>query len=596
MSMTLGKWSRFLLVFAVAMLATASFAQVKAHWSLNAPSGNPKPGDVVHFDVRATVDPGWHVYGLVKTDGPTPATIEPTGGAKLAGPVTEAQPIKKLDPNFGIQVEYFESAAVFHVPVKLGPNGLGDSLKIGYQTCNDTTCIPPSTIELPLSGKSASLPPPAGASTGPKIVHNGDQGVLAFVFSAFLAGLLALLTPCVFPMVPITVSFFAKRRETLGSKAGLAHALAYCAGIISAFTAFGIIVTAVFGASGIQRFATNPWVNGVLAVVFVLLALNLFGLYQLNLPSGLQNRFSPQGRSGLVAPLLMGLTFTLTSFTCTVPFVGTILVSAASGSYLYPLLGMLAFSTAFALPFFLLAMFPQYLSRLPRSGSWLEMVKGFMGFLELAAALKFLSNADLVLQTGLISRSTFLIVWTLILAASAVFLLGWLRIGHIEVPKKIGAGRIVTIAVVCVLCTYLGLGTTGRSVGELEAFMPPTPSKGWGDDYDRALALAKQTGRPVLINFTGVTCSNCRWMEKNMFPRDDVRAELKNYVLVELYTDRQRPGDIQNGKLEQELTGSVTLPSYTAVSPEGKVRIVFPGSTRAPKDFVSFLQAGLTGS
>jgi len=596
--MAVAKIGKLLCAVLLSLCAICGWAQpaapIHAHWKLVPPTGSPKPGDVVQIEVRASVDAGWHVYGLVKSDGPTPTTIEPNGGATLARPVTEDKPIKKLDPNFGVQVEYFEGSATFHVPVKLGPNGLDDSLKVGYQTCDASTCIPPATIELPLSGKA-----PAAASTasGPTVVKNSQtQGIGEFVLGAFLAGLLALLTPCVFPMVPITVSFFAKRQQTMGKKTGLIHALAYCGGIISAFTGFGLIVTAVFGASGIQRFATSPWVNGLLAIVFVLLALNLFGVYQLNLPSSLQNRFSSQGKGGLIAPLLMGLTFTLTSFTCTVPFVGTILVSAATGSYLYPLVGMLAFSSAFALPFFLLAVFPQYLGRLPKSGSWLEMVKAFMGFLELAAAVKFISNVDLVMQTGLISRGTFLILWTVIMAASGIFLLGWLKIGHLAAPRPMGPGRIGVVVIVALLCVDFASAIPGRSLGELEAFLPPTPSKGWDSDYQRALTLARRTGRPVLVNFTGVTCTNCRWMEKNMFPRADVQAELKDYVLVELYTDRQTKGDAANGELEQRLTGAVTLPQYAAVSPEGKVRKVFPGSTRSSADFVSFLREGLNGT
>jgi thiol:disulfide interchange protein DsbD len=598
MTMSPGKWSKFVLACALAIIATVASAQEKAHWTISAP-GNAKPGDVVNVDLKASIDSGWHLYGLVKTigDGPTPTTITATGGATIAGKITEDKPIKKLDPNFDLVVEYFEGSTVFHVPVKLGPKGLNDSLKVGFQTCNATTCIPPLTLEVPLSGKAALAVPAAPTNAGPQVLHHEETGgMLAFIGSAFIAGLLALLTPCVFPMVPITVSFFTKRQQTLGKRAGLGHALAYCGGIISAYTAFGLIATALFGASGIQRFAANPWVNAALAVIFLLLALNLFGILQMNLPSGLQNTFNPHGKSGLLAPLLMGLTFTLTSFTCTGPFVGTILVSAAGGNYLYPLIGMLVFSSAFASPFFLLALFPQYLARLPKSGAWLDMVKAFMGFLEIAAAVKFLSNADLVLQTNLISRGTFLVVWTVILAASVVFLLGWFRLGKVEIPEKLGPGRIIVVALTTLTCIALASAVTGRSLGELEAFLPPTHSKEWTDDYSKAVALARRTGRPILINFTGVTCTNCRWMEKNMFPRDDVRAQLKNYVLVELYTDRQKPSDVANGKLEQQLTGSVTLPVYTAVSPEGKVLTIFPGSTRVSSEFVNFLRAGLKGS
>lgn len=584
------RWITLLLLTAAAV---GAFAQDKVHWKVLPPASS-KAGQIAMMTLQATIDEGWHLYGLKKADGPTATTIV-GDGAEISGPITEGKPFVKMDPNFGVVVEYFEKSAEFRVPLKLGAGGLTGKLKVTFQSCNATICNPPKTLSLSVDGDdTANSTTSAVTGPGVKAPKVEDQGLLEFAGFAFVAGFLALLTPCVFPMVPITVSFFTKQREKVGPKAGIYHAVAYCLGIISAFTAFGILVTAVFGASGIQRFATNPWVNAVLAVIFVLLALNLFGIFELSLPSGLQNAFSPQGKAGFLAPLMMGLTFTLTSFTCTVPFVGTILVSAAKGDYLYPLIGMLSFSTAFSLPFFLLALFPQFLAKLPRSGSWLEMVKAFMGFLEVAAAVKFLSNADLVLQTNLISRSTFLIVWAVVLLCAVGFLLGRIPVGKVEVPKQIGLGRWIAIVASATVAISLLSSVGGRSLGELEAFLPPTAQKGWQSNYEQALTVARQTNRPVLINFTGVTCTNCRWMEKNIFPRPDVVRQLKNYVLVELYTDRQNAEDTKNGLLQQQLTGSVTLPAYVAVSPEGKVKQIFPGSTREPKDFVGFLKAGLS--
>jgi thiol:disulfide interchange protein DsbD len=594
-----GTVRRLLVLLTLVMLSTFAVAQDRAHWTVVAPSGTHKPGETITVDLKATIDSGWHVYGLVPSDGPTPTTITAGKDLTLAGKVTEATPEKKHDPNFDVDVEFFEGSATFHVPVKLGPSGLKGTLAVRFQACNSSTCDPPKTISVPLDGSSVNPPSPAagptatpGDSSGLIVHKDGPAGLLGFLLTAFGAGLAALITPCVFPMIPITVSYFTKQKATQGSGAGVTHALAFCFGIVSAYSAFGLIVSALFGASSIQRVATNPWVNLVLAVIFVLLALNLFGIFSVNLPSSLQNRFSPQGKSGLIASVLMGLTFTLTSFTCTGPFVGQTLVLAASGSLVYPLLGMLAFSSAFALPFFFLALFPQAVSKLPRSGAWLEMVKGFMGFIEIGAALKFVSNADLVIGTNLISRPTFLVVWALVCFAAAAFLVGGLPVGKIEIPKPIGRARWATVAVTCLVGAWFLFGARGHTMGEVEAFLPPSKDAGWGEDYAKALTLAQRTGRPVLINFTGVTCTNCRWMEKNMFTRPDVEAVLNKYVLVELYTDRNSAADESNSALQQKLTQAVTLPEYVAVDPSGQVRKIFQGSTRQPNDFVAFLEQG----
>ena len=270
---------------------------------------------------------------------------------------------------------------------------------------------------------------------------------------------------------------------------------------------------------------------------------------------------------------------------------GTILISAAKGELLYPLVGMLAFSTAFALPFFLLAMFPGYLAKLPKSGSWLAAVKGFMGFLEIAAAVKFFSNADLVWGTGILSRTLFLGVWVAIFVVAALFLAGIVRLPTVDMPKKIGPGRVVIMALTVIAAGFFALGMTGKSLGEMEAYLPPSKS-GWMESYEKALDLAKRENKPVFVNFTGVTCTNCRWMEKNMFPNPDVKKELGNYVLVELYTDKQSKEDQDNQALQQKLTGTVALPVYLTVAPDGHVISKFESSTRKTEEFLTFLRTG----
>jgi len=571
------------------LLASAQFSaggggsdEERVKWTATIPADAAPSGKTV-VTLKAVVAKGWHIYGMKKVEGPTPTVITAIAPLKLDGEIKASKSIQKHDESFNVDVELFEDESTFEVPVQLGSDPKKDKLSVGFQACNDHTCDMPKTVEVPLTGEAAKA-----------VIVKGDvddaksKGLLSFIAFAFTAGLLALLTPCVFPMVPITVSFFSKRRESMGPRVGMIHAAAYCGGIIGAFTGVGLLVTILFGASGIQKFATNPWVNIALAIIFVLLALNLFGMLQVSLPGKLTNAFSPHSKSGILAPILMGLTFTLTSFTCTVPFVGTILVSAANGDIVYPLIGMLAFSSAFALPFFLLALFPQYLARLPKSGSWLEMMKAFMGFLEIAAALKFISNADLVFGTGLISRPTFLIIWGIILLGAVVFLTGMFKLPiKVDLPDKMGKGRFLTVALTTATAGWLFFGAFGGNLAALEAFLPPGEADGWTMSYDRALQVARRDKKPMLIDFTGVTCTNCRLMEKNMFPKPAVVEQFKGYVLTKLYTDR--PQDAENQERLQKLTGAVTLPAYVVLSPDEKVLRVFEGSTWNESEYLKFL-------
>lgn len=575
---------RLLLLLALTALAMVVGAQddaPKAKWTATIPA-DAKAGDKVIAILKAEVDEGWHVYSTKLVDGgPIPTTVEAVGPLKIDGKPESADVESAQDPNFGVQVEFITEKSEVRVPVILADPPTAGKLAVNFQACDNRRCMLPVTVEVPLTGEQATQVVTRKADTG-------SGGLLAFIGTAFLAGLLSLLTPCVFPMVPITVSYFAKRRESGGN--GLVQALAYCIGIVGAFSAFGVLMAVVFKESSIQNFATNPWVNIGFAALFIFLALSLFGLVHLSLPSKVTNAFNPHGKAGLLGPVLMGLTFTLTSFTCTVPFVGTILVTAAQGGFAHAVLGMTAYGTAFALPFFFLALFPQFLAKMPRSGSWLEMVKAFMGFLELAAAVKFISNADLVWGTNLISRTTFLWIWAVIFAAAALFLLRVIRIPKVDVPEKIGRGRMVAIALTVLAAVTVGSGTTGRSLGELEAFLPPGSDAGWNEiSYDRALAIARREKKPLLIDFTGVTCTNCRWMEKNMFTNPKVSQHFDKYVRMRAFTDRKSAGDIANQELMKKLTKSVALPIYVVVSPDEKVLRIFEGSTRDPEEFIDRL-------
>ena len=417
-------------------------------------------------------------------------------------------------------------------------------------------------------------------------------------------GALSLLTPCVFPMVPITVSYFTNRSGRSRRDAAT-QAIVYGLGIVLTFTAVGFTLAVAFGASGLNRFAADPWLNLGVTALFVAFALSLFGVWELALPAGLLTMASKAdaGRGRFVGTLLMGLAFTLTSFTCTAPFLGTLLVVAAQGDWQWPLAGMLAFSSVFALPFVALALAPHWLTSLPRSGAWLMSVKATMGLLELAAAMKFLSNVDLVWGWGIFTRDVVLVSWIAIAALLVAYLAGLIKLGHAPRLSRPKVGRFAAVAAALVLGAWLGSGLAGRRLGELEAFLPPadlaaaTPGGElpWIlNDYGAALAQATNEGRPLLIDFTGYTCTNCRWMEANMFPRPEVSRELARFVRVRLYTDG-RGDDMyrRHLQMEQDLFGTVALPYYAVMTPTGTPKVAFGGLTRNPDEFIAFLRQGL---
>ena len=444
----------------------------------------------------------------------------------------------------------------------------------------------------PTDGKAAPAPKVAGETTTPG--QTAPTNLFGFIALAFGAGLLAILTPCVFPMIPITVSLFSK--QTDGNR--FVGPLVYCGGIIGTFTLIGVAVSVLFGAAGLSLFAANPFVNIALATLFFVLALNLFGVFEIMVPSSVLNRVQPTGKSGLWAPLLMGFAFTLTSFTCTVPFVGTTLVSAATAGPLYPAIGMLAFSTAFALPFFLLALFPTYLAKLPRSGQWLVSVKAFMGFLELAAALKFLQVADYSLQLGLVTRPIFLAIWFAIAVVAGFYLLRWVRLPNDSPGQKLGPGRAVLGVATLGVAGWLLAANNGVSLHDLDAYLPPRDygarqkvATNWiENDLDKARELAKSEGKPILIDFTGYACTNCRLMENNVLPHPDVKEALADFVTVKLFTDGSDEKSREHNAYQQEKFGTVAIPYYAVITADGQIQgRPLEGLERDPAKFVQFL-------
>ena len=425
----------------------------------------------------------------------------------------------------------------------------------------------------------------------------------AFFWLAISAGAFALLTPCVFPMVPITASYFAKHGGG-DRKAAVRNALLFGAGIVGTFTAAGLATSVLVGAAGMARFAAHPWVNLAIAAMFVAFALNFFGLYEIRLPASLLARLDRVTRdrasSGALGAVLVGGTFAVTTFTCTAPFVGTLLVLASQGQWQQPVVGLLVFSATFAVPFVLLALVPSALTRLPRSGGWLNSVKVVLGLVELGAALKFVSNADLVMGWGIFSRQVVLVSWAVLCGVIAVYVVA-------RRPLRLAvAGGFAAFGL------WLVVGLDGRPLGEIESFLPPraedTPAgalamaargdepeglQWYLNDLDGALAAAREGDGRVFIDFTGYTCTNCRWMESNMFTEPDVNEQLGRFVLARLFTDGE--GEVYEDQMDyqKEQFGTIALPLYAVVDGEGETVATFLGLTRDREEFLDFLREAL---
>ena len=647
-------------LLALFALPALAYAQDPIHWQLSRPTkANVDPGKEFDVVIHAEIELGWHLYSLTLPEvpnSPQATTIRLAEGQPftLSTGFSAPEPTRAMDSNFTppIVSEFYEDKATFGVRVKVDPGTKTGrylvKFEASYTTCNDRMCLPPRVDEFSLSvGVGKDAPPEvagvdgsgssvgSGSSTGSagsvgSAIAGGSNGSAnatatgrtasgakrvpdmavssrastlgAYIGLAALMGALSLLTPCVFPMVPITISYFTNRAGRSRKEAVL-QAIIYGLGIVLTFTAVGFTLAIAFGAAGLNRFAADPWLNLGITALFLAFAMSLFGVWEIALPSKLVNAASraDSGKGRIVGTLLMGLAFTLTSFTCTAPFLGSLLVVASQGDWQWPLAGMLAFSGVFALPFVILALVPQALSALPRSGPWLIAVKAVMGLIEIAAAMKFLSNVDLVWNWGIFTRSVVIGSWLVISIVLVVYLAGWIRLGPVPKLRKPGLPRWAAVAGCVVLSVWLGTGLAGRRLGELEAFLPPAnmahiagDELPWVEnDWEGALAEARKTNQNIIVDFTGYTCTNCRWMEANMFPKADISRELSRYVRVRLYTDR--PGEPYQGfqRMERDLFGTVALPYYAIFTPEGEPIVAFGGLTREPAEYLNFLRAGL---
>lgn len=642
------------LTFLVLVLPVLGFAQNPTKWRLSAPArmDNTEENGVraergqpllVYLGLKVEIEPGWRLYALNQPDGgpiATKITIPEDQPYTLHGEIRADKAKSKPDPNFIIDgkplvTKYYEENATFGLtfdPIPGRPFPPEIAVDVRFQVCNDSFCLPPRTKRVFPSGevdvkKSAlsSQPTADGGTRNNELRTTNPQptDIWSFLWLAVTFGAISLLTPCVFPMIPITVSYFMKHSDGNHART-IKLATVYSVGIIATFSALGMLLAVLFGAAGINLFAANPWVNLFIGALFLFFAFNLFGFYEISVPSSVLTKLdsltrSEEGRgSAYIGALLMGLTFTLTSFTCTSPFIGSLLVSTAQGDWKMPLVGMLAFSIVFALPFFVLAVAPRLLHSLPRSGGWLNSVKVVMGFLEIAAAMKFLSNVDLVWGAGLnetgvlnygkiFTRELVLIIWVIIGVAIVVYILGLFRFKHDSPVKKITPLRIAFAALFFGLCIYLTTGVLGRKLGELESFLPPKNAKSmfnvlgnpheelaWmTNDLQAALQKAKLENKKVFVDFTGYTCTNCRWMEANMFVLPEVRVEMEKFILVSLYTDGEGEVYERQQQFQQDTFQTVALPFYAVFDAEGQPIATFPGLTRDPNEFIDFLRKAL---
>ncbi|HLN03166.1 MAG TPA: cytochrome c biogenesis protein CcdA [Bryobacteraceae bacterium] len=610
-------------------MATVGIASAKldpAHWSLEVQPTAAPPGSKILARLQAKLDLGWHLYSLTTPrGGPNPTTIHLTENPNVETfRLFEPPPKRAFDPNFSLDTETYEGSAAFLIEIKLrkdaAPGSSEITAAVRYQTCNDRICQPPvtrtaaATLKIDASASPASPAIPTGytevkpgavatsapaSSPAPK-PGAGSQDLGLFLLTAFGFGLAAIFTPCVFPMIPITMSFFLNRPS--GSRReSIMQAVIFCVGIIVLFSGLGLAATLILGPFGIVQLGSNVWVNGFIAAIFLLFGLSLLGAFEINIPSSVLTKLdSVSQKGGTAGTLVMGLTFSLASFACVGPFMGTLLAASVQSGGVRPLVGMATFATGLALPFFLLAIFPSYLKKLPKGGGWLARVKVVMGFVILAIMFKYLASIDAVLQWNVLTRERFLSLWVVLFAMAGFYLLGFVRLEGVSKDEPLGLWRLVIGMAFVAFAISLVPGMFCGRLGELDAYVPTsagcsTPSGGsdsltWmKNQFSEAREKARREGKLVFVNFTGYACTNCHWMKANMFTRADIRSAMQGFVLVDLYTDGTDEASRLNQEFEEKTFGTIAIPYYAIFDPDAKVLASFPGLTRNPQEFLTFL-------
>ena len=651
-------------------------------WSYSSKNINDKEANLI---ITAKIDKGWHVYSqFIEEGGPVPTSFKfsPSGDYKLIGKVTEApKAVTGFDKNFNMNISWHENQVVFKQRIKLNKPKFTVSGKLEFMVCDDTKCLPPTELEFKIPVEA--LPNAATDTTINKIVPvtpktNIDSAqkkpdTLAkpaqidstvrsklvtetpastsfwgIFIAGFLGGLAAFFMPCIYPMIPLTVSFFTKKS---GSKAkGIQSAVIYGLSIIIIYVALGLLITLIFGASALNEAASSATFNLLFFAALIIFGISFLGAFEITLPSGLVNKMDEKSnQKGFVGLFFMAFTLALVSFSCTGPIIGTLLVDAVSkGSYLGPAIGMLGFSSALAIPFTLFAIFPSWLKEMPKSGGWLNTVKVSLGFLEMALAFKFLSNVDLAYHWGIFNRDVFLIIWIIIFAFWGLYLLGKIRLAHDSDLNFISLPRLFFSMLVFAFTVYMVPGLWGAPLKSISAWLPPQPTQefdlynnskvslpvGGGNlegagakkyaglfhaphgldafyDYEEGLAYAKKVNKPVLIDFTGWSCTNCRKMEASVWPDPEVLRRLKNdYVLISLYVDDKTElaeneqyistfsgekikklgkkwSDLQASKF-----GTNSQPYYIIVNDKGKMLVPPQAFKLDINNYIKFLDAG----
>jgi len=635
---------------------------------------NMLDGDMAEIVFNCTIDPGWHVYSTdITDDGPTKATfnVDKKDGVELVGKLTPRGKVtEKFDEMFGTNLRFFENKGAFVQKIRFTKPQYTIDCYLEYGACNDEMCMPPTTVQFKQSGKAPAVAEDAKAEEAeepaaeePEAAADSAQTDTAVVaaapvngndlwapitdelsqlerggedassmswwkifLSGLLAGFLAVLTPCVWPIIPMTVSFFLKRNKD--RKKAINEAITYGLSIVVIYVVLGLVVTLLFGASALNALSTNAIFNIFFALLLIVFAASFFGAFELTLPSSWSNKIDQKSENttGLLSIFLMAFTLTLVSFSCTGPIVGFLLVAVSTqGDIIAPTIGMLGFAIALAIPFTLFAMFPSLLKAAPKSGGWMNTVKVVLGFVELAFALKFLSVADLAYGWRLLDREVFVCLWIALFGLLGAYLLGWLKFPHDDDQHRTNVPQFFMGLISLAFAIYMVPGLWGAPLKAISAFAPPMYTQDFNlytgsveakyTDYDLGMAAARAEGKPVMVDFTGFGCVNCRKMEAAVWTDAKVQDILNNkYVLISLFVDDKTPlpepievtdVDGQTRKLrtigdkwsylQRVKIGANTQPYYVLLDPQtGKPLNGLRSYDENISEYVEFLEKGLS--
>lgn len=650
----------------VSFLAFAAYAQIQEPVKFKTELKDVSATEV-EIVFTASIEQGWHVYSTDLGDGgPISATFntDKLTGAQLDGKLRPVgKEIASFDKLFEMDVRYFEHTAQFVQKLKLTGGDYQVTGYLEYGACNDENCLPPTQVEFSFSGKvegtsasvqaetpaekadTAAAPAVIGGADGPTSVVVSDNDLwspvidelnalgettsqedmswLYIFITGFVGGLLALFTPCVWPIIPMTVSFFLKRSKD--KKKGIRDAWTYGASIVVIYVTLGLAITAIFGANALNALSTNAIFNIFFCLMLVVFAASFFGAFEITLPSKWSNAVDSKAEAttGLLSIFLMAFTLSLVSFSCTGPIIGFLLVQVSTtGNVIAPAVGMLGFAIALALPFTLFALFPSWLKSMPKSGGWMNVIKVTLGFLELAFALKFLSVADLAYGWRILDRETFLALWIVLFALLGFYLLGKIKFPHDDDDTKVSVPRFFLALASLAFAVYMVPGLWGAPLKAVSAFAPPMQTQDFNlynnevhakfDDYDAGMKYAREHGKPVMLDFTGYGCVNCRKMELAVWTDMKVADLINNdYVLITLYVDNKtrlpEPVKVMENGTERTLRtvgdkwsylqrvkfGANAQPFYVLIDNEGKPLNKSYSYDEDIDKYVDFLQTGL---